>query len=97
MSYKVEQLVRTSSGKTGIIKKSEGWEVDGYIYHDSKVARMYGTPSYVPYQVQLGSKVFPIGHKFLEPVERVGISVNVTDYQKVSDLLKAVGIDYNFV
>lgn len=101
MSYKKGQIVKTSQGKTGVIKEEEFWLLSGQTplltYEEYAEAYERGErPEYFPYRVQLGSKVVPISYKYLRPVNSVTLGVKIEDYTRVAEALTTLGIQHNF-
>lgn len=100
MAFKKGQVVKTSQGKTGIVKEEEFWLLEGKTYESfeeySEAYEQGLRPQYFPYKVQLGSKVVDIGYKHLRSVNSVTLGVRVEDYIRVNEALTKLGIDHNF-
>jgi hypothetical protein len=97
MSYQIGQVVRTSTGKTGVIEGVEYWDLNGIRFSHPKDAALWGKATYIPYKVRLKGSVVSISHKNLTPVERIGLSLNVESFKQIAGLLDSTGIQYNFI
>lgn len=97
MSYSIGQVVRTSTGKTGVIESVEYWDLDGIRFSHPKEVPNEGKAIYVPYQVRLRNRVVSISHKNLFPVDRINLSVTAEGFRRMERLLASTGVQYSLL